>query len=81
MKTKKYKPPVSKFLLHTRSIKISDAVWEEMKKVGKFGETPDDVLRKKFKLERSLPTLKRMRMNGKRLTKVENDRLNEALDK
>ena len=31
-------------------IEISEEVWEEMVKVGKFGDTADDVLRKVFKL-------------------------------
>lgn len=31
-----------------KNIKISDEVWDEMAKEGKFGETPDDVLRKKY---------------------------------
>ena len=33
------------------TIEISDDVWNEMVKVGKFGDTADDVLRKVFKLE------------------------------
>lgn len=34
-----------------RTIRISDEVWEAMSKVGKFGETPDDVLRRAFRIE------------------------------
>lgn len=32
------------------SIEISKVVWDAIAKIGKFGETPDDVLRRKFKL-------------------------------
>lgn len=39
-----------------RTIRISDEVWEEIAKRGKFGETPDNVLRRVFKIdERSNP--------------------------
>jgi len=31
-----------------KTIRISQAVWDAMVKVGKFGETPDDVLRRVF---------------------------------
>ena len=34
-----------------RSIKISEEVWDELSKEGKFGETPDDVLRRKYGIE------------------------------
>jgi len=33
-----------------RTIRISNEVWDEMKKVGEFGETADDVLRRVFNL-------------------------------
>ena len=33
------------------SIDISKSVWDAMAKIGKFGETPDDVLRREFKLD------------------------------
>jgi hypothetical protein len=33
-----------------RTVKVSDAVWEEIAKRGKFGETVDDVLRREFGL-------------------------------
>jgi hypothetical protein len=33
-----------------KTIRISQAVWDEIAKLGKFGETPDDVLRRKFNL-------------------------------
>lgn len=36
-----------------RTIRISDEVWEAMKKVGEFGETPDDVLRRIFNIKSS----------------------------
>lgn len=34
-----------------RTIRISDEVWDEIAKQGKFGETEDDVLRRVFGLE------------------------------
>lgn len=33
-----------------RTIRISNEVWNEIAKRGKFGETPDDVLRRVFKI-------------------------------
>lgn len=33
-----------------RTIRISDEVWGAITKVGKFGETPDDVLRRAFRI-------------------------------
>jgi len=33
-----------------RTIRISEEVWNEIAKEGKFGETPDDVFRRVFKL-------------------------------
>ncbi len=33
-----------------RSIRISDEVWQEIAKRGKFGETEDDVLRRVFRI-------------------------------
>lgn len=33
-----------------RTIRISAKVWEALTKVGKFGETPDDVLRRVFRI-------------------------------
>jgi len=33
-----------------RTIRISEEVWEQIAKQGVFGETPDDVLRRVFKL-------------------------------
>lgn len=33
-----------------RSIRISDEVWQEIAKRGKFGETEDDVLKRVFKI-------------------------------
>jgi hypothetical protein len=33
-----------------RTIRISEKVWDEIAKRGKFGETPDDVLKKVFNL-------------------------------
>ena len=33
-----------------RTIRISEEVWNEIAKRGKFGETPDDVLRRVFNL-------------------------------
>lgn len=37
-----------------RNVKISDAVWEEIAKLGRFGETEDDVLRRVFGIENVL---------------------------
>lgn len=34
-----------------RTIRISDEVWDEIAKRGKFGETEDDVLRREFDLD------------------------------
>jgi len=34
-----------------RTIRISTEVWDAIAKVGKFGETPDHVLRRVFKVE------------------------------
>ncbi len=34
-----------------RTIRISSEVWEAIAKVGKFGETPDHVLRKVFEID------------------------------
>lgn len=33
-----------------KTIRISEEVWQEIAKIGKFGETPDDVLMKVFNL-------------------------------
>lgn len=47
-----------------KTIRISDVVWAEIAKEGKFGETPDDVLRRVFKIspksssERVTPKIK-----------------------
>lgn len=38
-----------------KTIRISQEVWEAMVKVGKFGETPDDVLRRVFKITGNIP--------------------------
>ena len=35
-----------------KNVRISDEVWEEIAKRGKFGETEDDVLRRVFGLEK-----------------------------
>lgn len=34
-----------------KTIRISDEVWDEIAKLGKFGETPDDVLRRVFNIK------------------------------
>jgi hypothetical protein len=34
-----------------RTIRISEDVWQEFERIGKFGETPDTVLRRVFKIE------------------------------
>jgi len=36
-----------------RTIRISEEVWDEIAKRGKFGETPDDVLRRVFSLNKN----------------------------
>lgn len=38
-----------------RTIRISDEVWSEIAKQGKFGETPDGVLKRVFKIDKSSP--------------------------
>lgn len=40
-----------------RTIKVSEEVWNEIAKRGKFGETEDDVLRRVFGLEKSDTTV------------------------
>ena len=49
-----------------KTIRISNDVWEAMAKHGKFGETPDDVLRRILKIEGSgLQASERRRKDGK----------------
>jgi len=36
-----------------RTIRVSEDVWNEIAKRGKFGETPDDVLRRVFGIDRT----------------------------
>jgi len=36
-----------------RTIRVSDDVWKEIAKSGKFGETPDDVLRRVFGIDQT----------------------------
>jgi len=36
-----------------RTIRVSDDVWNEIAKRGKFGETPEDVLRRVFGIDRT----------------------------
>lgn len=38
-----------------RTIRISDEVWEEIAKRGKFGETPEDVLARVFGIDKNTP--------------------------
>lgn len=44
-----------------KTIRISEDVWDAMAKIGKFGETPDDVLRKVFKIDTPQPAQKNKR--------------------
>ena len=39
-----------------KTVRISDEVWEEIAKRGKFGETEDDVLRRVFGINKREPT-------------------------
>ncbi len=55
-----------------RTVRISDDVWEEIAKRGKFGETVDDVLRRVFEIEtpsttssRRSPRLSQDRMSSR----------------
>lgn len=43
-----------------RTIRISDEVWDEIAERGKFGETPDDVLRRVFGLDKARDTSQRV---------------------
>jgi negative regulator of replication initiation len=45
-----------------RTIRISDEVWDEIAKRGKFGETPDDVLRRVFKISQGDEQIKPRRV-------------------
>ena len=49
------------------TIEISKEVWEEMVKVGKFGDTADDVLRKVFKLDSATKPEFKQPTNGRKL--------------
>ena len=44
-------------------IRISGEVWDEIARLGEFGETPDDVLRRFFRLPKR-PPVKRGRPRG-----------------
>jgi hypothetical protein len=53
-----------------RTIRISDEVWNEIAKRGKFGETPNDVLEREFNLPTNSRkrTAPRKRIASKRMT-------------
>lgn len=62
-----------------RTIRISDEVWNAIAMRGKFGETPDDVLRQVFKIEPVDKANMRRRMATRRMTaKVEDGQLSVA---
>jgi hypothetical protein len=42
-----------------RTIRISDEVWNEIAKRGKFGETPDDVFKRIFEIPHNIKTRQR----------------------
>ncbi len=64
-----------------KTIRISQEVWEAMVKVGKFGETPDDVLRRVFgitmheELEASKPRPLRRLSQQKMSAKIDEGKL------
>ncbi len=61
-----------------RTIRISEEVWDEIAKRGKFGETPDDVLRRAFKIDQGHPrrSVSRSRYATDRMTaRIEGDHL------
>ena len=43
-----------------RTVRISDEVWNAIAQRGKFGETPDDVLRRVFNIEKKETTRARI---------------------
>ena len=49
-----------------KTIKISEEVWAAMAQIGKFGETPDDVLRRVFKINHEEGKIMPQRANQKR---------------
>jgi len=68
-----------------RTIRISDEVWNEIAKNGKFGETPDDVLRRMLKIDHEArapeSAIVRKRVATKRLSaKVEEGKLRVRFD-
>ena len=63
-----------------KTIRISQDVWDAMAKVGKFGETPDDVLRRVFSIDQHQPEAQPprplQRYSERRMSaKVENNEL------
>ena len=58
-----------------RTIRISSEVWEALAKVGRFGETPDQVLRRVFQVGDNSRTagLQKRRIATKRMTREVND--------
>ncbi len=60
-----------------RTIRISDKVWNAIAEQGKFGETPDDVLRRVFKIEPvdKANMRRRMAANHKMTARVEGGNL------
>ncbi|MFQ5865183.1 MAG: hypothetical protein ACE5IW_08165 [bacterium] len=62
-----------------RTIRISDEVWNAMAERGKFGETPDDVLRRLFQIEPVDKANQRKRMATRRMTtKIDDGQLSVA---
>jgi len=61
-----------------RTIRISTQVWEAMANVGRFGETPDDVLRRVFNIEGKARGS--ARANGARGPRMASDRMSAKVD-
>src|SRR5438094_456036 len=59
-----------------RTIRISSEVWDAMSRVGKFGETPDDVLRRVFQIDS-----KSKRSQGDRGPRMATDRMSARVER
>ena len=68
-----------------KTIRISDEVWSEIAKRGKFGETPDAVLRRVFKLDQGtdpgVAARSRTRQATRRISpRVQDDKLTVRIE-
>ncbi len=61
-----------------KTIRISEAVWQAIASRGRFGETPDDVLRRVFNLEPRQNHLRRCQARRRLTTRVEHGTLTVA---